>query len=217
MLGWQLLLYHQTGLGWFRTRQRRPGTLAEAETRRRQPGQVRDKIRASGGTPVVQFPPHILTDEERRLDAYQHLRGVAKENPDLATWVACEQISERRKYLISTSGYGISQGNHVRFLKRLCSKPEAEDDWDETRCPKALESIWDHPMCFNQHGEPSYLALHPYHRLTSNELAKIIEWCKQVGLEFQIDADSEYFPGVTLRFCLYALGWSALNIGIGRV
>jgi hypothetical protein len=171
---------------------------------------------------VVQIPhTHILTLVERHSDAYRDLRSAAKADPDLATWVASEQISERRRQLVSElireTRHTFSQANPVRFLEQLCSNPRAQDDWDETQRPKALAALWEHPQCFNRGGKPSFLALHPYHRLTSDELAKIIDWCKQVGLEFQIDADSDYFPGVTLRVCLYAPGSSALNTGIGRV
>ena len=147
---------------------------------------------------------------------YENVRDLPVKNPRLAARVGSQLISEARKVFmcrhLSEDGYTLSTASPIRFLRRLCTKPGAVA-WDDTE-PDPLRPIWDHPFCFNHMGKPAFLVLHPYHRPTMAELEQVIDWCRVVGLSFQVDADSEYFPGITLRVCIYAEGKHAACMNI---
>ncbi len=93
------------------------------------------------------------------------------------------------------------------FLRRMATHPEriAEGSHHGMSNPPIGELI-DHIRLYTRNGKPYVAILHPYTRLSHDLLTALVHWTEDVGLEALVDADSEYYPGVTLRIALYRPG-----------
>jgi hypothetical protein len=89
------------------------------------------------------------------------------------------------------------------FLKRIAAHPDRirEGNFYGMKEPP-VSHLFDHMRLYNKHGLPFAAIFHPYARLDRSELQTLTEWAVTVGLNIIIDADSEYYPGVTLRIVL---------------
>ena len=56
----------------------------------------------------------------------------------------------------------------------------------------------DHTVLWQQKGKLLYLTSESYY-VSKKELANLIEHCNQYGIDFQIDAESCYYPGHAIR------------------
>lgn len=56
----------------------------------------------------------------------------------------------------------------------------------------------DHKTLWQHSGKLRYLTSEPYH-VSKDELRYLIEYCDMFGIDFQIDAESCYYPGHTIR------------------
>ena len=137
---------------------------------------------------VIDKSSYILNDAEKRSHVYRMMKDLTRKNRRLAGLMAADIISLCRRRMLcelfARNGYSQSQVWPVRFLRKLCSKPDAID-WRSTNdCPPGLEPVWDHAVCFNRFGKPAFLVVHPYNRITGNQLEKVQKWCKQTGSNF---------------------------------
>jgi hypothetical protein len=69
-----------------------------------------------------------------------------------------------------------------------------------------IRPLIDHARFYTKDGKPYAVIFHPYTRLNLELTKAVVEWADRVGLDFSIDADSEYYPGVTLRIVLHRKG-----------
>ena len=68
---------------------------------------------------------------------------------------------------------------------------------DELR-PLRVSATWcDHPELWIRDGEAVRFTFHPY-GLGAPDLAGLVDWCRERGLDFEISADSWHFPHHTL-------------------
>jgi hypothetical protein len=89
------------------------------------------------------------------------------------------------------------------FLRRMATYPDrirAGTFYGMKEPPTS--HLFDHIRLYNRNGSPFAAIFHPYARLDLAELRALTEWAAAVGLNLIIDADSEYYPGVTLRIVL---------------
>ncbi len=56
----------------------------------------------------------------------------------------------------------------------------------------------DHDSLWNKDGKPYLFTSEPYY-IRKDELKSLITYCDQYDIDFQIDAESMYFPGHTIR------------------
>src|SRR5229473_1587524 len=56
----------------------------------------------------------------------------------------------------------------------------------------------DHSVLWQQHGKLQYLTSEPYF-VTKEQLKHLIAHCDSYGIDFQIDAESCYYPGHAIR------------------
>ena len=56
----------------------------------------------------------------------------------------------------------------------------------------------DHSVLWQQHGKLQYLTSEPYY-VTKEQLRHLIAHCHAYGIDFQIDAESCYYPGHAIR------------------
>jgi len=85
------------------------------------------------------------------------------------------------------------------FLRALAAHPKRID-------ALGPHDAFDHMRLYTRDGQPYAAVFHPYRRLYGKTLRALMEWASDAGLEVGIDADSEYYPGVTLRVALYRIG-----------
>ena len=102
-----------------------------------------------------------------------------------------------------------SLGLHLRipadpgpFWRKLAARPERIGEGDfmyglPTRIP--FRDLLDHPRFYYRGRQPFAAIFHPYPRLTGKLLKALADWTTDVGINVSVDADSEYYPGVTLR------------------
>src|SRR5262245_43951193 len=102
---------------------------------------------------VIDKDSYILNEAEKRSKVYRMMKDLTRKNPRRAGLMGADIISVCRRRLMcelfARNGYSQSQTWPVRFLKKLCSKPEAVDWKSIDDCPPGLEPVWDQPMCFN--------------------------------------------------------------------
>jgi len=94
------------------------------------------------------------------------------------------------------------------FLHRLASHPERIRGgriW-ELEVIEDVTDLFDHIRLYNRDGRPYAAIFHPYTRLDLVRMKALVNWASEVGLQLCVDADSEYYPGVTLRLVLYREG-----------
>ncbi len=70
----------------------------------------------------------------------------------------------------------------------------------------------DHSVLWQQRGKLLYLTSEPYY-VTKEQLRHLIAHCDAYGIDFQIDAESCYYPGHAIRI-LFNL--SAFPYGVPR-
>ena len=63
---------------------------------------------------------------------------------------------------------------------------------------RALGIGLDHNSLWNKDGKPYLFTSEPYY-IQKDELKSLIEHCDQHDIDFQIDAESMYYPGHTIR------------------
>jgi hypothetical protein len=93
------------------------------------------------------------------------------------------------------------------FLRRMATHPEriADGNFHDMAKPPIVDLI-DHIRLYTRNRKPYVAIFHPYTRLSHELLTALVHWTTEVGLEALVDADSEYYPGVTLRIALYRPG-----------
>ena len=94
------------------------------------------------------------------------------------------------------------------LLRRLALRSERLVDGRFHRMPFdiPIRDLIDHIRLYARNGKPHVAIFHPYTRLSHDLLTTLTRWSADVGLEALVDADSEYYPGVTLRVALYRPG-----------
>ena len=94
------------------------------------------------------------------------------------------------------------------FLRRMTVHPERIAKGNHYGMPSLIpiRELIDHPRLYIRDRKPYAVILHTYARLHSDRLKALLDWTAEVGLDVCVDADSEYYPGVTLRIVLYRQG-----------
>lgn len=94
------------------------------------------------------------------------------------------------------------------FLRRMATHPERipEGRFYGFSLDLNLWHLFDHIRLYNRNGRPFAAISHPYTRLDHDTLKELLNWAANVGLQLCVDADSEYYPGVTVRIILYREG-----------
>ena len=91
------------------------------------------------------------------------------------------------------------------FLRSLAAHPERIPDEGSYGLDPDIY-LFDHSRLYNRDGRPYAAIFHPYSRLDRDTLKVLLDWTLDVGLAMCVDADSEYYPGVTLRIVLHREG-----------
>ncbi|PWT72779.1 MAG: hypothetical protein C5B60_09165 [Chloroflexi bacterium] len=100
--------------------------------------------------------------------------------------------------------------NLGRFFRGLAARPERivagpMSTWGIEVDPN-VRAVFDHIRCYNRNGRPFAVIFHPYTRLNLAIMKALVDWTSDVGVNLLVDADSEHFPGVSLRVVLYREG-----------
>jgi len=100
-----------------------------------------------------------------------------------------------------------------KFLRQIALHPERVDDAEILHgIPEPIYGLpdyarlADHPRLYTRDGAPFAIIFHPYARLNLARMQMLVKWCTEIGVALQVDADSEYYPGVALRVILYREG-----------
>ena len=124
-----------------------------------------------------------------------------------------EAIAEERSRINSARFRAFGLGRTYRwelgtFLRRLALFPDKIPRGSHYGMPPdaPIMDIIDHVRLYNRNRKPYAAILHPYTRINTRLLKGIAAWTEDVGLDVCIDADSEYYPGVTLRVIFYRAG-----------
>lgn len=56
----------------------------------------------------------------------------------------------------------------------------------------------DHPILWQQQGKLKYLTWEPYY-IGKEQLTRLIRHCDKYGIDFQVDAETSYYPGHSIR------------------
>lgn len=96
----------------------------------------------------------------------------------------------------------------AKFLRGLATRPERlrDGNYYGLRLDATVRQFFDHMRLYNCGRKPAAAIFHPYSRLDRESMKALTDWANDVGLELCVDADSEYYPGVTLRLVLYREG-----------
>lgn len=106
------------------------------------------------------------------------------------------------------AGMTRSHINLARFLRDIAKHPERlrDGNYHGLSLDWRIRQFFDHMRLYNCGGKPVAAIFHPYSRLDRESMKALTDWAIEVGLELCVDADSEYYPGVTLRLVLYREG-----------
>jgi len=106
------------------------------------------------------------------------------------------------KKVIRAIGHALKEYRLAQFVTafnlklKSCWYDRNDDNVDALLDIRALRL--DHPRSWFQDGKSHYLTSEPYYA-TKDELRRLIQVCDKKGIDFQIDAESMYFPGHTIR------------------
>jgi hypothetical protein len=70
---------------------------------------------------------------------------------------------------------------------------------DESLTQGGREMGLDHTILWQRDGKRTYLTSEPYY-VSKEQLKELIAHCDAYGIDFQVDAESCYYPGHTVRF-----------------
>jgi hypothetical protein len=134
-------------------------------------------------------PPGTLDD-----DAHQ---AIANERSRINTEV------------FRTWGLRRSRRDLGSFLRGLAVHPEriSSGNFHGMSMDLPIKDLVDHIRLYTKNRKPYAAIFHPYSRLCDDTLKALAVWTGEVGLSVCVDADSEYYPGVTLRIVLYRKGF----------
>jgi hypothetical protein len=123
---------------------------------------------------------------------------------------ALEALANERARINSTRyrEAGMHRSQRVElgsFLRRLASRPERIPDgrFYGLQLDPNVSHLFDHIRLYNRNGKPYAAIFHPYSGLDRDGMKALVDWAFDVGLQVCVDADSEYYPGVTMRLVLY--------------
>lgn len=128
---------------------------------------------------------------------------------DFAEDKAVRGLAEERSRINSecyrAAGMRRSHADLARFLRRLAKRPGQIRDgrFYGMDLDVEIRNLFDHIRLYNRHGRPYAAIFHPYSRLDRESMEALTHWAWEAGLNVSVDADSEYYPGVTLRLVLY--------------
>jgi len=99
-------------------------------------------------------------------------------------------------------------GDLYRFLKSLAEHPEKirRGRFYGVDLEPPVRDVFDHIRLYTLGRRPYAVILHPYARLDLEAMQALVKWAEEVGVGMVVDADSEYYPGVTLRIAIYRRG-----------
>lgn len=104
----------------------------------------------------------------------------------------------RRKQFMQYHKVKENNGRYYDVPATLSVKdPESEDFLLKSPGGELSESI-EHCDLWLRRGKPYLMTTNPYF-VSKDELKKLIEHCDKYDIDFQIDAESDYFPGQAIR------------------
>ena len=159
------------------------GCISMLNARRRQIQGVHRMVRSSRLAPPGEFQDKMsqaLADERSRINAERfHAFGLKRSET----------------------------GELGQFLRRMAAFPEQipKGNYYGMKEPP-ISALIDHFRLYTKNRKPYAAIFHPYTRINGDLFSALSFWTRQVGLDVEIDADSEYYPGVTLRVILLRQG-----------
>lgn len=132
----------------------------------------------------------------------KHLRGLTGTNLIMRI-VANSTWEHRRKQFMEA--HKVKPWNWLTTEKSLYVDPSVlnlsvwnEETDQERHNPKDRAECLDHIDVWLKSGKPHLMTSQPYF-VSKEDLKVLIEYCDKYDIDFQIDAESFYFPGHTIR------------------